>query len=110
MRDQALEAAIAIAASYTAKLGVVPQAIKLSDRKSAWGTCNRNGIVRINWHLIQAPVPVMEYVVAHELAHLRHLNHTQAFWQTLATVMPDWKARKALLRSWERSISNGCLL
>ena len=110
MRDRALEAAESIAATYANKLGVMPKAIKLNNRKSAWGTCNKNRVVRINWHLIQAPVAVMEYVVAHEVAHLRHLNHSPEFWQTLATVMPDWKERKALLRAWERNTPSACLL
>lgn len=110
MRDRALEMAETIAAFYSAKLGVTPKAVKLSDRKSAWGTCNTIGVVRINWRLIQAPASVMEYVVAHEVAHLRHLNHSSEFWQTLATIMPDCKERKALLKAWERSTPHFYLL
>ncbi|MEW6496401.1 MAG: type I restriction endonuclease, partial [Cyanobacteriota bacterium] len=66
-----------------------------------WGTCDKDGTIRINWQLIHAPLAVLEYVVAHELVHLLHRHHGDTFWETLGSVMPDWRERKASLESWE---------
>jgi hypothetical protein len=74
---------------------------RIGDQKGMWGTCGRDGVVRINWRLIQAPVAALEYVVAHEVCHLRHRSHDPKFWQTLTSALPDWPERKALLEQWE---------
>ena len=76
---------------YAQKLNVQPKTIKLSQQKRAWGTCSSKGSIRINWRLADAPLSVLEYVVAHELTHLLHHNHSKEFWQTLSNIMPDWK-------------------
>jgi hypothetical protein len=89
---------------YARKLGVKPPDIKLSEQKRVWGTCSKDGIIRINWHLIHAPLAVLEYVVAHEVVHLLHRHHGDAFWETLSCVMPDWRERKASLESWEAGL------
>ena len=89
---------------YANKLDVKPVDIKLSEQKRVWGSCTKNGIISINWQLIHAPVAVLEYVVAHELAHLLHRHHGDAFWAALGNVMPDWRARKASLKSWEANL------
>ncbi|WP_414569418.1 M48 family metallopeptidase [Nostoc sp. CCY 9925] len=86
---------------YARKLAVKPVDIKLSEQKRVWGSCGQDKIIRINWQLIEAPVAVLEYVVAHELVHLLHRHHGDAFWKTLGTVMPDWRERKCSLESWE---------
>jgi hypothetical protein len=86
---------------YARKLGVKPRDVKLSEQKRVWGTCDKDGTIRINWQLIHAPLAVLEYVVAHELVHLLHRHHGDAFWEALSRVMPDWRERKASLESWE---------
>ncbi|MGB3638632.1 MAG: SprT family zinc-dependent metalloprotease [Rivularia sp. (in: cyanobacteria)] len=86
---------------YANKLNVQPKSIKLSQQKRAWGTCSSKGSIHINWRLADAPLSVLEYVVAHELTHLLHHNHSQDFWQALSNIIPDWKQRKADLKSWE---------
>jgi hypothetical protein len=86
---------------YARKLGVKPRGIKLSDQKRVWGTCEKDGTICINWQLIDAPLAVLEYVVAHEVVHLLRRHHGDAFWETLGNVMPDWRKRKASLESWE---------
>jgi predicted metal-dependent hydrolase len=88
---------------HEANLGVEARGYRLSDARRRWGSCGRTGIVRVHWRLIQAPAAAMEYVVAHELAHLRHRNHSPAFWRTLAETMPDWGEAKELLERWERA-------
>ena len=86
---------------YEAKLGVEASAYKLSHARTRWGSCGRNGVVRVHWRLIQAPRMAMEYVVAHELVHLLHRNHSPAFWSKLAETMSDWTEAKELLVRWE---------
>ena len=54
-----------------------------------WGSCGRDGVIRINWRLIQAPAAAMEYVVAHEVTHLVERSHGPAFWSALGEVMPE---------------------
>ena len=88
---------------YEAKLGVEASAYRLSHARTRWGSCGRNGVVRVHWRLIQAPRMAMEYVVAHELVHLLHRNHSPAFWNKLAETMPDWVDAKELLARWEQA-------
>jgi predicted metal-dependent hydrolase len=88
---------------YEAKLGVEASAYRLSQARTRWGSCGRNGVVRVHWRLIQAPRMAMEYVVAHELVHLVHRNHSPAFWSKLAETMPDWADAKELLARWEQA-------
>jgi len=86
---------------HATQLNVQPKGARLSDTKHAWGTCGKDGIIRVHWRLIQAPKVAMEYVVAHELAHLKHRNHSPAFWRKLAEAMPNWVEAKAMLERWE---------
>jgi predicted metal-dependent hydrolase len=75
-----------------------PEMLVVEPRKR-WGSASTSGTVRLNWRIIQAPVSLVDYVVAHELTHLRHPNHTPDFWAALGRVMPDYDARKARLRA-----------
>lgn len=72
--------------------------LKIRAMTSRWGTCSRAGVVTLNRHLVKAPPECVEYVVAHELCHLRHHGHDARFYGLLAQVLPDWKIRRALLR------------
>ncbi|MBY0575471.1 MAG: M48 family metallopeptidase [Gallionellaceae bacterium] len=76
-------------AHYAALLGVAPRAIKLSTARTQWGCCTARGTVRLNLQLIKLPLPLIDYVVAHELAHLREMNHSAAFWQIVESVCPE---------------------
>ena len=86
---------------HEATLGVEARGYRLSRAKSRWGSCGRDGVVRVHWRLIQAPKVTMEYVVAHELTHLLYRNHSPAFWRKLAETMPDWAEARELLERWE---------
>ncbi|MGA7750417.1 MAG: SprT family zinc-dependent metalloprotease [Gallionella sp.] len=79
------------AAHYAQLLNVAPRAIKLSLAKAQWGSCTVSGIVRLNVQLVKLPPRLIDYVVAHELAHLRELNHSAAFWQLVESVCPNYK-------------------
>lgn len=89
---------------YAQKLNIQPKSIKLSQQKRAWGTCSSKGSIRINWRLADAPLSVLEYVVAHELTHLLHHNHSKEYWQALGNIMPDYQQRKAQLKEWEKEL------
>ena len=76
-----------------------PCALKLSNAGSRWGSCTRSGVVRLNWRLIQAPDAEIDYVLAHELAHLTQMNHAPVFWQEVARLYPDYLAPRHALRT-----------
>lgn len=94
-----------IAADYSARFGLSPRSIRAAEFANGWGSCGAEGNVLINWHLVFAPKKVLEYVIAHELAHLRHRSHGPAFWNFLRTVMPDFEASKAWLDANQGSLS-----
>ena len=86
-------------ACYAPLLKVVPRSIKLSEAKTQWGSCTANGSVRLNVQLIKLPPRLIDYVVVHELAHLRELNHSAAFWRVVESVCPDYVDLRAELKA-----------
>lgn len=84
-------------ALFASKLGVPTPPIKLSNAKTRWGSCNSRGEIRLSWRLIQAPPAMINYVVCHELAHLKEMNHSPRFYAVLASLMPEHRqVEKAL--------------
>jgi predicted metal-dependent hydrolase len=81
------------------RLGRTPSRFALSNAQTQWGSCTRRGHVRLNWRLVQAPLALIDYVAAHELAHLVHLDHSPRFWAQVAELCPDALARRAELRT-----------
>ncbi len=75
-----------------------PSLIGVKDWKSRWGACHRDGRIYLNWRLMLAPAEVADYVLAHELAHLRQPNHSPAFWREVARIMPGFEAPRRWLR------------
>ena len=86
---------------HQAALGVEAAGYRLTESKTHWGSCGRDRIIRVHWRLVQAPMAALEYVVAHEVAHLLERNHSEAFWSTVSKTLPDWQERKAMLERWE---------
>ena len=86
------------AAHFAPILGVRVPTILLSNARTRWGTCHPDGRVHLNWRLIQMPSALIDYVVVHELAHLREPNHSPHFWAWVARVLPDFKERRLALR------------
>lgn len=86
-----------IAAAYQRRFGLKPRTIRVADMKSGWGACSPTGAILINWTLVFAPKTVLEYVVAHELAHLNVRSHGPDFWAALAEIMPAYPRAKAWL-------------
>ncbi|MDP3206923.1 MAG: M48 family metallopeptidase, partial [Methylotenera sp.] len=67
---------------------------------SRWGSCNSKKEVRLNWRLLQAPPHIINYVVCHELAHLKEMNHSVRFWAVVASIYPDYKMAEKELKAW----------
>jgi len=86
-------------AHYAARLGVATPALTLSNARTQWGVCRADGRVRLNWRLIHLPLRLVDYVVAHELAHLRQMNHSARFWAVVGGLYPDYAAARAELRN-----------
>ncbi|WP_019906876.1 SprT family zinc-dependent metalloprotease [Methylobacterium sp. 77] len=76
-------------ATYTAKLGQGPKRITIRDTRSRWGSCTARGELNFSWRLILAPPLVLDYLVAHEMAHLREMNHSSRFWSLLESLCPN---------------------
>ncbi|MDX8378443.1 MAG: SprT family zinc-dependent metalloprotease [Gallionella sp.] len=89
-RQQALPLFTARVTFYAALLNVSPSAIKLSTAKTRWGSCTSTGTIRLNLQLIKLPQHLIDYVVVHELAHLREMNHSAAYWRVVASVCPNY--------------------
>lgn len=86
-----------IAAAYRRRFNLKPRTIRVADMKTGWGACGPTGSILINWTLVFAPKAVLEYVVAHELAHLTVRSHSPDFWAHMATLMPDYERPKGWL-------------
>jgi predicted metal-dependent hydrolase len=83
---------------YAQRLGVSYRACALSSAATRWGSCSSDGKIRLNWRLIHFPLTLIDYVVAHELAHLREMNHGPRFWQTVESVFPEFRQARQTLR------------
>lgn len=83
---------------YAAKLSVSYQSFALSSAMTQWGSCTANGKIRLNWRLIHFASPLIDYVIAHELSHLREMNHSSRFWATVQSVFPEFAAARKALR------------
>lgn len=80
------------------RLGVEAPSIVVREQAKRCGSCDRHGVLRINWRIIQAHIPLIEYVLVHELAHVDHAKHDAAFWRAVGRWMPDYEQRRARLR------------
>jgi predicted metal-dependent hydrolase len=85
-------------ALFTARLGVRLKRLSLSSAATRWGSASADGSVRLNWRLIHFGLPVIDYVVTHELAHLREMNHSPAFWDVVRLALPDYELARGALR------------
>jgi len=83
---------------YAAQIGKTVTHITLRDTRSRWGSCNADGALMYNWRLIMAPPSVLNYVAAHEVAHLVEMNHAPAFWAVVARLYPNWQVQRDWLK------------
>ena len=97
-REQALLVFKECVDHFAPLMGVAPRELRLSTARTQWGSCNARGVLHLNWQLVKLPLPLIDYVVVHELAHLVEMNHSPAFWRVVATVLPDYAESRAQLR------------
>jgi predicted metal-dependent hydrolase len=79
------------------RAGVKPSRVEVRDLGFRWGSCGSNGTLLLNWRLLQLPVRLADYVICHELVHLRERHHGRTFWALLESIQPDWRERKQQL-------------
>ncbi|MCW3848112.1 M48 family metallopeptidase [Sphingomonas sp. LB-2] len=98
-----------IAETYSSRFDLIPRSVRVADFATGWGSCGPEGTILINWHLIFAPRKVLEYVVLHELAHLRHRSHDRQFWRLVAELVPDYESAKSWLDRHQSMLSGDFL-
>lgn len=98
LRERARERLAAASDRYAAALGKPYSRLTLRDTRSRWGSCTHDGGLMYSWRLILGHPEVLDYVAAHEVAHLRHMNHSQAFWAEVETLYGDWHSPRRWLR------------
>jgi predicted metal-dependent hydrolase len=99
LKDQARAALVPATTDYAARLGRPVRAIALRDTRSRWGSCTADGRIMYSWRLAMAPRVVLDYVAAHEVAHLAHMDHSPRYWACVASLMPDYGVHRAWLKA-----------
>jgi len=87
------------AEAMTAQLGLDFKSVRVGDPKSRWGSCNSKGTLAFSWRLVLAPDDVLTYVVAHEVSHLKEMNHSPRFWAWVKSLTPDYEKHRRWLKS-----------
>ena len=77
---------------------VKPGKLCISSARTRWGSCSAKGTLSFTWRLVMAPLDIIDYVVVHELCHLKEMNHSRAFWERVETILPDYKRRRKWLK------------
>lgn len=90
-KRQALQIISSRVQYYAALMQLSPAAIKVNSARRRWGSCSVRGFLNFSYRLIFAPLTAIDYVVVHELAHMRYLNHSRAFWNVVESVLPDFR-------------------
>jgi len=82
--------------------GYSPTSVRITDARQRWGSCNHQGGLNFSWRLIQVPQEIVDYVIVHELVHLRQPDHSRKFWAKVEALMPDYERRRKWLRENEQ--------
>lgn len=91
-------------AYFAQRMGVTYGRITIREQKTRWGSCSSKGNLNFNWKLALMPEEILDYVVVHELAHRREMNHSERFWAVVAEVLPDYRERRRQLKEWGRRV------
>lgn len=104
-RERAVEVIPLRVEGWARSMGCEPSRVVVKEQKQRWGSCGPDGVLRFNWRLVLGAPALLDYVVVHELAHLRHPHHGPAFWRAVARHMPDYRERRNRLREWGRTLA-----
>lgn len=91
-------------AFWAARMGIDYRGVRVKDQRTLWGSCSREGNLNFNWRVVLAPPEVLDYLVIHELAHRKEMNHSRAFWALVAAQCADWKSHRQWLREHSREL------
>jgi predicted metal-dependent hydrolase len=97
-RAAAREVLAAVAEEWAARMAVSYRRIRVGAQRTLWGSCSPNGSLSFNWRLVLAPHEILEYVVVHELCHLKVLDHSPRFWELVERHRPGWREQRDWLR------------
>ena len=89
---------------YAAQAGVKFDRVRISGAETRWGSCSTSGTISFSWKLAQCPVPLVDYVIWHELTHLSEMNHSPRFWALLESRLPGARRLRSELRRFERTL------
>ena len=89
---------------FIRQTGTTPKKIRITDAATRWGSCSSAGTISFSWKLIQCPAPAVDYVIVHELSHLKEMNHSPKFWTLVKKIIPDYRDRKKLLNEFANSL------
>lgn len=98
LKSYARDVLTAMCHEYAKKHEVEVTQVRIKDTRTRWGSCNENGVICLSWRLLFAPREVAAYVCAHEVSHLKEMNHSQRFWQHVKAILPDYEIHKEWLR------------
>jgi predicted metal-dependent hydrolase len=85
---------------YAPKVGIAPRRLTVRDLGNRWASCSPRGNISFHWKCMMAPLTIIDYIVVHELCHFHHLDHTQAFWNEVDKVLPNYRERKEWLKKY----------
>lgn len=101
LRQQAAEVFAARLAHFAGLLGRPAPRLIIYGPRTIWGSCNRSGVIRLHWRLLQLPLALADYILAHEVAHLAEMNHSSRFWAVVGKLYPDYRAARDAVRQFE---------
>lgn len=107
MKHQARQHATLLIQRHGQTFNLEPRSLRIKTQKSRWGSCGPKNDINLNWLLMLAPPEILEYVVVHELCHIRHKNHSQEFWGLVAAHMPEYHLHRQWLKQHGASIMQG---
>ena len=97
-RKEAKEVIVNRAEIYSHRLQLFPMKIRITNARCRWGSCSRDNCLALSWRMIMAPLSIIDYVLMHELAHLKEKNHSRRFWGYLESILPDYRERRFWLK------------
>jgi predicted metal-dependent hydrolase len=87
-------------------MGVKPCSVRIGSARSRWGSCSASGRINYSWFIIMGDARLIDYLVIHELAHMKHLNHSAQFWEEVAKYEPEARVQRKKLRELQEKINS----